>query len=318
MGKSLVTGIDIGHHSIKVVVLKLYKDTYELVDHQELPVESDILSDNHKTNYQKIVKKLTELRKRLPLFSHKVALAIPDNLIISKELQLDSTLNSEEVEYAIRQIFSQQTTLDGDKLAIDYIYIGEDSYNSSHLFRVFAAKKEDLLAPIDMVKKSGYQPILMDVEGYCRALICHLVAQKFAREDWLLVDIGLNRISVCAFASKKMPICVDFSIERFADNGDIEKRNAYLAERVKVNLTTMDSLRDTAISFVWLAGGGALSQGLEVALSLALGLPCERFYPFGVFEKQPSSILDKEHSQCVYATAIGIALRGLAWMSDHD
>lgn len=316
MGKSLVTGIDIGHHSIKVVVLKLYKDTYELVDHQELPVESDILSDNHKTNYQKIVKKLTELRKRLPLFSHKVALAIPDNLIISKELQLDRTLSSEEVEYAIRQIFSQQTTLDGDKLAIDYIYVGEDRYSSSHLFRVFAAKKDDLLAPIDMVKKSGYQPILMDIEGYCRALICHLVAQKSAREGWLLVDIGLNRISVCAFPAKSMPVCVDFSIER--DTNDIEERNMYLSDRVKVHLSTMNALHDIAISFVWLAGGGALNQGLETSLSISLGLPCERFNPFWLFEKQPSSILGKEHSQCIYATAIGIALRGLAWMSNHD
>lgn len=30
MGKSLVTGIDIGHHSIKAAVLKPMGDTYEI------------------------------------------------------------------------------------------------------------------------------------------------------------------------------------------------------------------------------------------------------------------------------------------------
>ncbi|MEF1291802.1 pilus assembly protein PilM, partial [Vibrio sp. M260118] len=92
MGKSLVTGIEIARHSIKAVVLKPNKGTFVLVDYQELPIEAGILPDNHMSNYQKIVKKLKELRKSLPRFSNKVAFSIPDSAVISKVLQIDSDL----------------------------------------------------------------------------------------------------------------------------------------------------------------------------------------------------------------------------------
>ncbi len=62
MGKSLVTGIDIGHHSIKAAVLKPMGDTYALVGYEELLVTADIFTDNHTLDYQKIVKKLKELK----------------------------------------------------------------------------------------------------------------------------------------------------------------------------------------------------------------------------------------------------------------
>ncbi|EEX66316.1 type IV pilus biogenesis protein PilM [Vibrio metoecus] len=125
MGKSLVTGIDIGHHSIKAVVLKPMGDTYALMGYEELLVTADIFTDNHTLDYQKIVKKLKELKKGLPLFSQKVAIAIPDNAVISKVLQIDSDLELREQEFAIYQAFSHQSPFPVEDLSLDFVKVAE-------------------------------------------------------------------------------------------------------------------------------------------------------------------------------------------------
>ncbi|MFA0422916.1 pilus assembly protein PilM, partial [Vibrio sp. 10N.222.54.A1] len=87
MGSSLITGIDINHHSIKAVVLKPVGESYALVGYKELPISDDIFTANHTLEYQKTVKKLKELRKGLPFGCRNVAISVPDNTVISKVLQ---------------------------------------------------------------------------------------------------------------------------------------------------------------------------------------------------------------------------------------
>ncbi len=143
MGKSLVIGVDIGHHSIKAVALKPSKGTFTLVSYQELPIEADIFTDNHMLNYQKIVKKLKELRKSLPLFSRKVALAIPDNAVISKVLQIDSALDAQEREYAIFQAFAHQSPFPIEELNLDFVEVNRASASQALAsYQVYATKRD--------------------------------------------------------------------------------------------------------------------------------------------------------------------------------
>lgn len=65
MGKSVVTGIDIGHHSIKAVVMKSAGDQFELVSYKELPVTEGIFSENHTFSHQSIVKRIKRIKKTL-------------------------------------------------------------------------------------------------------------------------------------------------------------------------------------------------------------------------------------------------------------
>ncbi|WP_332058806.1 hypothetical protein [Vibrio taketomensis] len=58
MSNSFITGVDIGHHSLKAVVLKPVKGTLKLSEFRELVIEDNIFTDNHLLNYQKIVNKL--------------------------------------------------------------------------------------------------------------------------------------------------------------------------------------------------------------------------------------------------------------------
>ncbi len=93
MGKVLVTGIDIGHYSMKAVVLRESKEQLELMHFHELLVPEGIFADNHTLDHQNIVKKLAELKRMLPWYCRNIAAAIPDGVVNSKVVQVAQGLD---------------------------------------------------------------------------------------------------------------------------------------------------------------------------------------------------------------------------------
>ncbi|PAR55511.1 pilus assembly protein PilM [Vibrio metoecus] len=336
MGKSLVTGIDIGHHSIKAVVLKPMGDTYALMGYEELLVTADIFTDNHTLDYQKIVKKLKELKKGLPLFSQKVAIAIPDNAVISKVLQIDSDLELREQEFAIYQAFSHQSPFPVEDLSLDFVKVAEKNLarSSTTTFQVYATKKEVVESRLQASKKAGFEPILMDVQVHSLLHLWQLASRAYRRADWMLIDIGHTQSSLCLDFPDKMPFYKDVPLgARLVDldsaspsilnppqlQDSSQRFINELVDKVARQIQLFTSVHGTqSLSGLWLSGGGAAMEGLPEALSQRLSLPCEVLNPFALFKMQVS----KRKRQVVdgqrFSTAAGLALRGLAWLeSEH-
>ena len=223
MDKSLVIGIDIGHYSIKAVALKSKQGAISLESYQELPIEANIFSNNHTVNYQKIVKKLRELRKALPLFSRKVALAIPDEAVISKILQIDSGLEKQEKEYAISQAFSQQSHFPMEDLALDFVEINSSSpHQAMTSYQVYATKRLLIDDRVNTLTKAGYQPVLFDLQAHCLIHIWQMTSRKQRKFDWLMVDVGLSQTSVCIDFSDTFPFCKHIALGTQFLNDDVQ------------------------------------------------------------------------------------------------
>lgn len=325
MGKSLVTGIDIGHHSIKAVVLKPYKGTYVLVGYQELPIESDIFSDNHMLNYQKIVKKLKELRKGLPRFSRKVSLAVPDNAVISKVLQIDRDLEGQEKEFAIFQAFSHQSPFPIEELTLDFVALDDSTTSQSMTsYQVYATKKDLIESRVQAVERAGYQTVLMDVQAHGLTQVWQLAAQKYQKQNWVMLEVGLSQSCLCIDFYDKAPFCKDIplgtqAIEQLKSDSVLihdstEQFIRALIEKLQRQLQLFASLHGSAIEGIWLCGGGAMTPMLAEEISRRLNLPCELFDPLSLLEqKRVKSNSDGRHHYA-YSTAVGLALRGLNWL----
>lgn len=244
MGKSLITGIDIGHHSIKAVVLKSMGGRYALMSYQELPITDGIVADNHTLNYQKIVKKLNELRKGLPLFSRQVAISIPDNAVISKVLQIDSELQDRELEFALYQAFSQQSPFPIEEVSLDFIKLDDKhgleagtlpasidstsrasrstphasisrssiSHASMANYQVYATRKEVVASRAEAIVKAGMKPCVVDVQAHSLLQVWQLLAHQHPdKKNWMLVDVGLTQISLCSLPEGKSPFHKDIA-----------------------------------------------------------------------------------------------------------
>lgn len=336
MGKSLVTGIDIGHHSIKAVVLKPMGDTYALVGYEELLVTADIFTDNHMLDYQKIVKKLKELKKGLPLFSHKAAMAIPDNAVISKVLQIDSDLEHGEQEFAIYQAFSHQSPFPVEELSLDFVKVVEKNLvrTATTTFQVYATKRDVVESRMHASKKAGFEPILMDVQVHSLLHLWQLASRAYRRSDWMLIDIGHTQSSLCLDFAEKVPFYKDVPLGTRVLEGDSNSTQAFghvfaqdptqrfineFVDKVARQIQLFISVHGAqSLSGLWLSGGGATIPGLEEALYLRLSLPCEVLNPFSLFKnnvaKRKRPLVDGQR----FSTAAGLALRGLAWLeSEH-
>ena len=153
MGKSLVTGIDIGHHSIKAVVMKPAGELFELVSYTEVSTTSAIFSENHTFDHHSIVKKLKELKKQLPIMARNVVLSVPDNAVISKMLHIDSELDEREKEFAIYQVFGQQSPFPVEDLSLDYVKVEQETLQRvpTSTYQIYATRKEVIESRVDVI-----------------------------------------------------------------------------------------------------------------------------------------------------------------------
>ncbi len=328
MGKSLVTGIEIGHHSIKAVVLKPNKGTFALVDYRELPIEAGIFSDNHMSNYQKIVKKLKELRKSLPRFSTKVALAIPDNAVISKVLQIDSGLSDNEIEYAISDAFSHQTPFSIDELYLDYVPLTADGQSSQTHYQVYATKKELVDPRVEVFKSAAFQPVVVELRAHALVHIWQLAARQQVKADWLMIDVGFDHASLCMDLADKTPFCKDIVLathEKEVDSNlclslaqSREEFTAELLDKIQRNLQLIASMHGKSVKGIWLSGVGATMPALANEISTRFAIECELLNPLTLFattsQHPAANLLANGHR---FTSAAGIALRALTWLESR-
>ncbi|MEZ8825724.1 type IV pilus assembly protein PilM [Vibrio amylolyticus] len=326
MGKSLITGIDIGHYSIKAVVVKPVSEGFSLVSFKELPISAGVFSDNHTVNHQEIVKKLKELRKTLPWFSRRAAITIPDSAVISKVLQVERDLDERETEFAIYQAFSHQSPFPIEELSLDYVRTDVESKTPTVAYQVYATKKEVVESRLNAVKKAGFAPIVCDVHAHSLVSTWQLAARKTNRHDWLLVDIGYSQTLLCMDFINRAPFCKEIALGTTFMEHEPQSMNPLaetksdqfvqlMIERIQRQIQMLLSLNELkSIGGIWLSGGGALTETLLEELERRLNLTCQILNPLSLFEQSSVKNASRHKEFNRFSSAAGIAIRANDWL----
>ncbi len=321
MVQALVIGVDIGHHSIKAVVLKPAGDKYTLLGYQEIAVSEDIFTDNHALDYQKIVKKLKELKKGLPRFSRKVAVTIPDTAVISKVLQIDSELNRDEKEFTIQHAFTHQSPYSSEDLCFDFVSITDGANNDSILaqqnleaFHVYASKKDVIESRSLALEKAGFLPVLADVHSHSLVHLWQRLSQTYQSYDWMLVDVGHKQTSLCMDLINQPPFYKSIAMGAECCTQPSEQLSV-LAENITSQIMRFVSVNGAhSVNGVWLCGGGANNEQLLQALAEKCDMMCGVVDPFALFIDKANTRHRCSQYPTNFATATGIALLGINWL----
>lgn len=142
--KTITTGIDIDRFCLRAAVVHSYKGRDVLVSCEELHTTTPLFSNNYQLNYQEFVKKLQQLKRKLPILAQKVSMAIPENAVFCKELEIESNLSSVEEEAMIYHHFSSVSPLPLKELCIDYVK--EEPVNEELINKVPINKELDITA----------------------------------------------------------------------------------------------------------------------------------------------------------------------------
>lgn len=261
MGNSLITGLSIGSNSIHAVVVKPVRQTIQLITCQEIPIESGLLSDNCTLNHQKIVNKLKELRKSLPRFSRKVSLSIAEDLIISKEIQIDNLLVGQEKHNAILQRFCQKLSLSAGQVYLDYQRITRPNthtdVNTSH-YNVYAVKRSVVDDRRLSLQLAGFHPLLFGLPSDCSAQLWHLFSAHFHTRDYFWLDIGDRALYLTMLMPSGEFYCKTLTLAHEHDEQDTKQDISALLEReVQALKSTETGLR---LRGLWVTGEVALGN----------------------------------------------------------
>ena len=304
---SRVTGVDIGHYSIKAVTLTpTHHDMYSVVFCAELLVPCGIFADNHMLDYQKIVKKLKELKKTLPVFSYKVATSIPDSAVITKQLQLDSYQLS---HLDIKSHVQEQLPFLSEDLSFDYIPSVE-VHSSTHLgprYQVVATRQSLIANRTSLFESAGFTPLMVNQQANSLSAVWHFLAQKMGQQHWFILEIGLTQVTLCHGGADEMSFYqTNTRYEELTDSG-----RPLWVEWVEQQIAMYRSGADVRrIDGIWVGGGGGCSAQLLHDLNRWLVLPTKAI-PI-------DQLCDMRSTQLVlssnYTAAFGMALSGLHWM----
>ncbi len=333
MDKLIVTGIDIGHNSLKAVVLKPNGDKYALLGYKEILLKEGIVAENNTINHQEIVNTLKQLKKDLPFAAKRVAISVPDNAVISKKLNIDHNLEQNEVEFAVMQAFSHQSPFPVEELSLDFVRLNtEEGSRGADSYQVFATRKDVVESRVEALNKSGLKPVLVDVHSQSLGHIWKLAAERFPDKNrYALLDVGSLASSFTMFTEQgelfhKEFACGSFSIANALPDGllsdeahtQTEQFNRQMVERVKRQIQLYTSINGSQnIKGIWLSGDGAATPMLAEELSHQLALECELLNPLGLFEMNVSKRKRRAADWQHFSTAAGLAVRGIQWLGGH-
>ncbi len=329
MGKFLVTGIDIGHYSIKAVVLTSADQHRSLVTYKELPVIGGIFTDNQTLDYQKLVKKLRELKKMLPVFIRNAAISLPDNAVISKTFSFDVIPEIREEEFMVYQAFSQQSHIPADELCLDFIDVTDkDSVQKTgRTYQVYATRKAMMEGRVASIKRAGFRPVLADMQSHCLQTVCEYAGEKQERQgNWMLVNIGLMHTSFCVVSASGQlfyrEIALDSILHSDSDDnlfisGEATDFLNELSQKIEKHVRLYHTVSSPqTLDGIWFSGSDVGCNDLCLRTEKLLGIRCELLNPLELVDRGffPRG---NNGSELAFCCATGLAIRGIEWMEER-
>ena len=326
-----ITGLDIGHHSIKAVSARLKKGQLELIDSHEVLLPESAFLDVNTLHIEEVIPYLGHLKKGIKRNQKKVAFSIPDNSIMSKVIQVDSQLDEKETEFTVIHTFEQQTPFLAEELNIDFVAMEQKGVNSEQIsmYQVFAAKKDLVESREGCLKRTGFLPVLAEVHSHALLTLWRQsITQSPSKKNWMLIDIGHCQTTFCItspnqhayskqvlFGASHQKSGIELSPLTPLNEEKYTQFIALLAEHIHRQLTLYSSIHNHKVDGVWLTGGGSMLPELSDLLSYELSLPTEQLNIMSLFHgtKRREAQLNTLENQ--YALAAGLALRGVEWLT---
>ncbi|MGF1685328.1 type IV pilus assembly protein PilM [Photobacterium japonica] len=329
----LTIGIDIGHHSVKAVVLRQKKARLELAAFAEVVLPASVVNEQHSVNTPALLSAMRKLKKSLPFGAKNVVLALPDSAVISKVIQLDTNLSDDESVFAVEQALSASSPFPIEELRLDFFPLASQSFSQpaqTQPVQVFAARRETVDSRVEAIRKAKLTPKVVELQTHALLWLEEYVAeQQNMSGQWGVVNVGKSRTEFCvkpagsaayhrelafgcqALQGVDMHKSDDESPRLAVSAEQAEQFTKQLVDGLKRQLQLYNSTHPrAALQGLWLCGGGQ-SVVVSDMLERMLGLEVRWLHPFASFERdQKMEIALEQGSFGQYAVAAGLALRG--------
>jgi len=339
-------GIDIGTSSVKLVQLSKAGSGYRLEHMAVEPLPEGAYAEHGISNVDEVGNAIRSAVRKSGSKAKECAMAVSGSAVITKIIHLPSDLAEDEIEGQIEIEAGQYIPYPRDEVSLDFEIIGESARNKDVTEVLLAASKtENVETRTAVAEIAGLKARVIDVEAFAIANAFEIVRKRDGISDNSVIavfDIGDVRASLNVLQGgrtiyyREHPFggreLIEETMRRYGLDSEqaqfwkrreeppagfedevLEPYRQGVIQQIGRALQFYSSSREySSISTVYLAGGGALGQGLADAVTAELGMNTEVADPLKGIKLAPrinSAQLDQIRPQLV--TACGLALRGV-------
>ena len=342
--RTSLIGLDIGSHAVKIVHLLESKGTYKLKQLGVSQLPPNVIVEGAIKEEGAIRDAIKKLTTNLKVKTKSVATSIAGWSVIIKKVDLPQ-MTEEELGENIKTEAEQYIPFNVEDVNIDFQILGSSADKADRMeVMLVAAKKEVIDDYVELLKKSGLSPQVIDVDFF--ALENAFEANYPATESGgvALVDIGASKMNINVLKNGVSMFNRDASIGGNQITEDIQQRFGLEhdeAEKVKLGLSSDQvpvqdleaifvsaatgwstevkraidffyaTYPDETIGQILLSGGSSRLPGLDALFNKDTNIPVAHFNPLANVEADPK-LFDQSYLDYIapqMAVAVGLALR---------
>lgn len=339
-------GLDVSSSAVKLLELSQTNGQHRVESFGIAPLPVDAFDENRLYQPQAITDAVTKLIETCRPDANAAAIAINSSLVITKVVQVDASLSETEIEQQIRlQEAPRILPFPMEEVSLDFEIMGPNHYNEAQLDVLIAASRaEHVEGCVAAIEASGLDVKVVDVESYAMERAFQKMCAQLQSSDQdatvAIIDIGsaLTKITVLhnlqtvyyreeMFGSRLLTEAIQQHFGLSLAEAGLAKKNGSLGEEyVK---TVLEPFRQSLVPLVrrslqfffsashfdhvdhiLLAGGGALTVGLEEVLTDQIGIPTSIANPFANMSMSSNVNPGRLHNDApTLMIACGLALR---------
>lgn len=191
-GRQLV-GVDVSATSVKMVDIRRQQGVFHLKSYGIEPLAPGSVVDKHIVDPEAVGEVINKLARRCQVSGQNVATAVSGSAVITKIIDMDSSLNDTEREAQIRLDADQYIPYPLSEVNLDFEVIGP-SLVGDNLVQVLlaASRSENVEQRVDALTFGGLTTKVMDIESHAIERAFALMVDNLPNHPELvaLVDIG--------------------------------------------------------------------------------------------------------------------------------
>lgn len=190
-----VLGVDISTTAVKLLELSKSGDRYRVDSYGVEPLPPNAVVEKTINDEPSVGETIARLLSRARPASKLAAVAVPASAVITKTIEMDASLNEDEMESQLKVEADQYIPFPLDEVRLDFCVMGQVEDNPDRVeVLLVASRTENVQRRVDCIEIGGLKPGGVDVEAYAIERAFQLVLPQLPHGDELetvaIFDIG--------------------------------------------------------------------------------------------------------------------------------
>ena len=188
-----LVGLDISSTSVKLLELSKQGDKYRVESYGVEPLPQNAVVEKNINDVEGVSIAIGNLLGRVKTGTKNVAVAVAGSAVITKSIEMDASLNEDDMEMQIRVEADQYIPYQLDEVSIDFDIQGPVDGNDDLVEVLLAAcRNETIELKQEAVEMANLVPKVMDVEIYAMERAYSLIAEQLGSDvsTVAIIDIG--------------------------------------------------------------------------------------------------------------------------------